>query len=119
MNCEKCQTALGAEEEYVLAGRSLCEDCYIELKAIPKTCDPWAVYMAKNANKGGQPGLTPVQERIMELLRKEGPVTAGEACDALKIAETEFLGAFATLRHMELARGFNKNGTIRYTLFGE
>lgn len=118
MNCEKCETALDPAETYEHGGRTLCEDCYIELKSVVKTCDPWAVHTAKGF-KGGQPILTPVQERIMDLLRREGPITAEEACGKLKITESEFHNHFASLRHMELARGFNKDGESRYTLFGE
>jgi hypothetical protein len=35
----------------------------------------------------------------------------------LKISESEFKNNFATLRHMELARGLKEGDKVSYTLF--
>lgn len=116
MKCEKCGMLVEAEDTYDYCGQKLCEDCYIGIKAMPKTCDPWAVHLAKNF-KGNQPDLSPVQGKIMNLLKSDGPLTSDKICETLNITDSEFRNHFATLRHMELARGFKENDQIHYTLF--
>ena len=116
MNCDKCGTSTSSEDAYTHGGLTLCEDCYLGILAAPKTCDPWAVHTAKSC-KGGQLVLTAVQEEILDLLRSEGPLTAGRVCKKLGISDSEFRSGFASLRHLEFARGFNQDGEILYTLF--
>ena len=118
MKCEKCGADLSSDDSYEYAGQTLCEDCYLDIKAAPKACDPWAVFTAKK-EAGSNPLLTPVQEKIMALIRDRGSLTAEEICKALNISEAEFRVNFTTLRHMELARATKEGGTICYTTFGE
>ena len=56
-----------------LHGQVLCEDCYMDLLSPAKACDPWAVYSAKTflKNDSSGPNLTPVQQRILEILQDE------------------------------------------------
>ena len=116
MKCEKCGTSLAHEDSYEHAGQVYCEDCYLDIRAAPKACDPWAVFTAKKEAESN-PSLTPLQERIMALINDKGPLTAEEICEALHISEKEFRVNFVTLRHMELARGTKQGDTIRYTTF--
>jgi len=118
MKCEKCGAALSDGESYEYAGQTLCEDCYLDIKAAPKACDPWAVYTARKEALGN-PMLTPVQEEIMTLLKDKGALTAEEICKALSISETEFRINFATLRHMELVRASKQGDKIYYTTLGQ
>ena len=115
-NCAKCGASMDATETYEFAGESLCEDCYLERMAKPVTCDPWAVYSAKRTS-GNAPHLTDNQERILNLLKENGPLQAPEICRQLGITESQFQNNFATLRHMELARGFKDDDKVCYTLF--
>jgi hypothetical protein len=114
--CNKCGALVDASEIYEYVGESLCEDCYLERRAKPVTCDPWAVYSARSA-KGKPLQLTEIQGRILSLLKSKGPLEAREICEQLGISETQFQNAFATLRHMELARGFKDGDKVRYTVF--
>ncbi|RLF60832.1 MAG: hypothetical protein DRN37_02035 [Thermoplasmata archaeon] len=116
MKCEKCGTALSSDDSYNHAGQTLCEDCYLDIKAAPKACDPWAVFTAKK-EAGSNPSLTPVQEKIMALIKEKGPLTAEQICGTLNISEAEFRVNFTTLRHMELARASKQGDTICYTTF--
>jgi predicted HTH transcriptional regulator len=84
--------------------------------ATPKACDPWAVHSAKRTAEQ-QTILTPVQEKILALIRENGPLTAQEICEKAGLSENEFQRNFATLRHMELARAFKAEDGVRYTLF--
>jgi len=117
MKCEKCGAILSGDDSYEHAGQALCEDCYLDIKAAPKACDPWAVFTAKKEARTN-PSLTPVQQQIMDLIRDKGSLTAEEICKALNISETEFRVNFTTLRHMELARASKQGDTICYTTFG-
>jgi|WetSurMetagenome_2_1015567.scaffolds.fasta_scaffold131370_2 hypothetical protein len=116
MNCEKCQNPLDPEEHFQHSGRTVCEDCYLELVAIPKTCDPWAVHSAKNT-PNHEKTLLPLQEQLLELMRTLGPLTAEQICARLSITLDEFRTHFASLRHMELAKGTKAGDEVRYTLF--
>jgi hypothetical protein len=114
--CSKCAATIEAGEEYQHVGETLCEDCYLEALNPPKACDPWAVLTAKSCVTQN-PQLTALQQSILTLLKGRGPRTAEEIIATLRISTTEFRNAFATLRHMELARGFKQGDEIRYTLF--
>ncbi len=114
--CEKCGALIEAQEIYEFAGESLCEDCYLEQRVKPVTCDPWAVYSA-GKTKGKAPQLTEIQGRILNLIKTKEPLEASEICRHLGISEDQFQNNFATLRHMELARGFKDGDKVRYTLF--
>ncbi len=115
MRCEICQSEI-TEHPFSFGGKSLCEDCYLDKLATPKTCDPWAVFTAKRT-MGQNPTLMPTQQLIYDLVLKEGPLTMKQITSRLSITEQEFKDAFAVLRHMELLRAFKKDGEIFYTKF--
>ena len=118
MKCEKCATEIPPEDSYEHSGQTLCEDCYLDIVAAPKTCDPWAVYSAKKSASQDM-RLTPEQKRILALIKTKGPLTLGQICTDLGMSEEEFRNNFATLRHMELARGCKMEGQVYFTLFDD
>ena len=112
MRCERCYDVIEEGEEKELHGQILCEDCYMDLLSPPKACDPWAVYSAKSFTKGkGQgPELNPVQQKILDVLREEGPTGPKNLSEMLNMKETDLEREFAALRHMEKVRGELKDG---------
>jgi hypothetical protein len=116
MKCEKCGSEITPETVHEHAGRKLCEDCCIDVLAAPRTCDPWAVYSAKNTTAQGVQ-LTSDQQKIVDLVKTEGPLTQERICAELGIGEESFRSDFATLRHLELMQACKMGGEIRYTLF--
>ncbi|MGA7876175.1 MAG: hypothetical protein WCA08_10970 [Desulfoferrobacter sp.] len=118
IKCEKCADQISAEDAYEHGGKTLCEDCYMDAVATPKTCDPWAVYSAKKT-MSQDVTLTPKQQRLFDLIKANGPLTLEQICAQLDITEEEFRTNFATLRHMELARGCKLEGQVCYTLFDD
>ncbi|RLB36719.1 MAG: hypothetical protein DRH12_15360 [Deltaproteobacteria bacterium] len=118
MQCEKCGASIEPDESYEYAGQTLCEDCYLDIKAAPKVCDPWAVYTAKK-EVAKNLTLTPLQERIITLMKEKGPLTKEQICRELNIPEQEFEINFAALRHMELARGMKKDNKVYFAAFTE
>lgn len=118
MKCKKCGIEISPDDSYEHSGQALCEDCYLDIMATPKTCDPWAVYSAKNTTSQ-EMILTADQQKIIDLIKTNGPITLDRICTDLGVSEEEFLRNFATLRHMELARGCKVEGQICYTLFDD
>jgi len=116
MKCSRCGTKLNPDEAYEHAGERLCEDCYLDIVATPRICDPWAVHSAKTTSKD-RILLTPLQEQILNLIKDNGALTVEEICEQLNISENEFRSNFAPLRHMELAKAFKKGDKVYYDLF--
>ncbi len=95
-----------------LHGQVLCEDCYMDLLSPPRACDPWAVHSAKTFLKNGSSeiNLSPVQQKILEILQDEGPQEGKDLCGRLQIKDTDLERDIAALRHMEKIRGELKDG---------
>ena len=85
----------------------------------PKACDPWAVRSAQTSLKGKDKlaVLTHIQKRVVQFIEEKGEATAEEIAMAVGVSQPELLMEFATLRHMEILRGFRKEEKIYYTLF--
>ncbi|MCG6877558.1 MAG: DeoR family transcriptional regulator [Deltaproteobacteria bacterium] len=118
MKCEKCASEIPPDEIREHAGRTLCEDCYLEIMVTPKTCDPWAVHSAKNT-VSKETVLTERQQKIFDLIKAEGLLPLDQILTRLGISEEEFRRNFATLRHMELAKACKMEGQVCYTLFND
>jgi hypothetical protein len=118
MKCGKCGENISQGDEREHGGQTLCEDCYLDSVATPKTCDPWAVYSAKKT-VSQEVILTSVQQQILDLIKARGPLTLEQICTELNLSEEEFRSNFASLRHMEFARGCKIEGQVCYTLFDD
>jgi hypothetical protein len=111
MKCQKCGTDINSNDAMEMQGMTVCEDCYIDLAAKPKTCDPWAVYSAKNLEAtGSQPVLTQTQLSIVDYLEKNGPVPPEKLASETGLSMDEFEREMAALRHMEKIRAKLENG---------
>ena len=93
MKCERCKTVVPEGEQRALHGQILCEDCYMDLLSPLRVCDPWAVHSAMTFVKGAAADLklTPVQQKIVDILQHEGPQEPENLCERLQIKETEYL----------------------------
>jgi hypothetical protein len=116
MICGKCTVPLSEDSVHEHVGIILCDDCYIDAVAAPKTCDPWAVYTATRTVSKGE-SLTPDQKRILDVITGKGPLTLEQICRELTLSERDFRSNFSTLRHMELAQACKKEGQIWYIPF--
>lgn len=115
--CARCGVSISpTDDRYELAGEKVCEDCYLDCVAIPKVCDPWAVYSAKKTGEG-QAGLTDRQKRILELLKASGPMPLAKILETLGMDEAAFRSDFAVLRHLELAKATKVGDQVCYTLY--
>jgi len=100
MECQRCGEQIEAGEEMECYGQIICEDCYIRALSPARACDPWAVRSAQMLaqQSDGQEALT---ERQTAILRALVEVIA----NMVGLNMFEFQREFATLRHMEKARG--------------
>jgi hypothetical protein len=109
MNCQKCNEQINEADAMAIGGRTVCEDCYIDLAAKPKACDPWAVYSAKNMSSS-ESTLTGRQSDIVDYLKKSGPVPPDRLAGDIGLGMDDFEREMATLRHMEIVRAQLQDG---------
>ena len=116
--CTRCGAAMDAAEAREYRGQTLCEDCYLDAMSPTVVCDPWAVHTAKSLKDlpGGQT-LTPVQQKLYDLVKAKGEVPIPEAAAHLGLNEDDLRREFAPLRHMEKLRACKKDDIIHLTLF--
>ncbi|MGQ9653382.1 MAG: hypothetical protein ACUVXD_04875 [Thermodesulfobacteriota bacterium] len=117
ISCEGCGREMEPASAYTHMGRNLCEECYMDALNPPKACDPWAVYVAKRSASRGLSSLTPLQEKILDILAKEGPMPPVVLQRRLGVQEVDLRREFATLRHMERVKATKIDGEIHYALF--
>ena len=122
MICVKCQEEIPTGEEMNYRGQILCEDCYVDIVSIPRTCDVAAVHSAKLTRKlagqEGTDGLTELQKKIYEYVKTTGKVTPDALMQKFQLSEAQMIREFTVLRHCELLKGTKING-VRYILIME
>ena len=116
--CAKCGDANDLAEAREYLGQMLCEDCYLDAMSPAKICDPWAVHTAKSLKDlpGGH-ALSPIQQKLYDLVKEKGEVPIPEACAHLGLKEDDLRREFAPLRHMEKLRACKKDDIIHLALF--
>ncbi|MFH1134720.1 MAG: hypothetical protein V1816_01395 [Pseudomonadota bacterium] len=112
MKCNRCGDEIETGEERDYAGRTLCEDCYMDALSPSRTCDPWAVYSARGCLEGndGPPVLNPLQVRILAILRETGGIEPPLLVERLQVKSSEVEREIAALRHMEKLGGELRGG---------
>jgi hypothetical protein len=116
--CSRCGATTDASEAREHRGQILCEDCYLDAMSPTVVCDPWAVHTAKSLKDlpGGQT-LTPLQQKLYDLVKARGEVPIPEAAAHLGLNEDDLRREFAPLRHMEMLRACKKDDLVLLTLF--
>ena len=109
MECEKCSKQINQGDEMIYKGKTMCEDCYIDTLSPTRNCDPWAVYSAKSFS-GKDAVFNAAQTKILKILKDTGGVEFADLVEMLKLQPDEVKREFATLRHMEKARGEMREG---------
>lgn len=117
MKCDRCSSSMEEGESREYLGQLLCEDCYLDVLSPAKTCDPWAVLLAKGDTSRSGVQLTPRQQKIYDLVKERQEIAFPEAARLLGMTEEQVRREFATLRHMELLRAHRPSQEILITLF--
>lgn len=115
-NCQSCGCEVLVEESFVLNGRTLCEDCYLEEKYPVRTCDPWPAYAAKRL-KTSEESLTDLQEAIYSFVKSKGKTTKQEIADKFNLSQVKTDNQLAILRHLELTKAKKEGEKIFIVLF--
>ena len=119
MKCAKCGEAIPEGEVFRHGGKDYCEDCFIDIRSVPKTCDPMKVRPAKltreRFNQSGTEGLLPIQKELYEYLKKHGKANREDIAREFELTPKELEKHFSVLRHCELVRGFKENNQIFMT----
>lgn len=121
MKCNRCDAEIRNGEEREHLGHYLCEDCYMDALSPVRTCDPWAVHSAKSFEKhsGETESVTPLQSRIIGILKESGPIEPSELIQRLerKLTPKELEREFAALRHMEKVRGEKQGDRVLWRIW--
>lgn len=108
MKCDRCSREIKEGESYSYQGRTVCEDCYMELGLHVEGCDPWATYTATRTREQekltGTEGLTELQKKVYGLVKEKGRVTRDDVKLALLLSEEELDAQIAALMHSELVK---------------
>ena len=76
MKCSRCGREISEDESYQHMGKILCDDCYLEIRAHPRECEPWATYLATRTRESlglkGTEGLTELQTKVYEFVKSKG-----------------------------------------------
>ena len=116
MKCERCGGLIRNGEEMQHKGRTVCEDCYMDIVSPSRACDPWAVYTAKSFS-GSEAALTENQRKILQVLEETGGMEPERLAEKLDMSLSYLEREFATLRHMEKVRAQMRNGRKILCLF--
>jgi hypothetical protein len=116
VKCERFIFVLYIDNSYQHLGKTLCEDCYIDVQSPAKACDPWAVYSATRSRETvglrGTAGLTETQQAIYEFIRSKGKATREQLVDNFDLTEPDLQRQLATLRHCEPVKGRKEGNSI-------
>jgi hypothetical protein len=121
MKCDRCGKTIESGNERNHLGQTLCEDCYMDALSPSRACDPWAVHSAKSFERLSIAAgtLTPIQSEILRLLKETGGLEPALLHQKLggKLTLKELEREFATLRHMEKARGEKQGNRMIWRLW--
>jgi len=121
MKCSRCGAEIEPGEEKEHLGQVLCEDCYMDVLSPIRACDPWSVHSAKvfENNYGGSDLLTPIQSKILSILKETGGLESQGLLEKLddNLTLKELERELAVLRHMEKIGGERKKDRIIWRLW--
>jgi hypothetical protein len=112
--CQRCGCKVSCEDQYVVNGLVLCDDCYLEESNPVKACNPLAVYSAKRfqESNGSEAKLTDQQQAIYNYIKTKGKATPQELCNKFGLSQRELENQVAVLRHLELTKGKKEGNKI-------
>lgn len=116
IRCQNCGKEVAEDEVFATEGKTLCEDCYIDVGHRIKVCDPWGerskrIFRDSHGLEGTE-GLTDLQKEIYEYIQTKGKATMMELMKQFKLPPTELENQFAILRHCQLLKGKREGDTV-------
>ena len=121
IKCQNCGKEVSEDEVFATEGKTLCEDCYIDVGHRIRICDPWGERSKKIFRKShgleGTEGLTDLQKKIYEYVQTRGKATKIELMAEFKLPPTELDNQFAILRHCQLLKGRKEGDNVYIVLW--
>jgi formylmethanofuran dehydrogenase subunit E len=121
MKCQNCGKKIPEDDVFVTEGKTLCEDCYIDVGHRIRVCDPWGerskmIFREREGLKGTD-GLTDLQKEIYEFVRRKGKATRMELMEQFDLSAAELENQFAILRHCQLLKGRKEGDAVYIVLW--
>ena len=121
IKCQNCGKEVSEDEVFATEGKTLCEDCYIDVGQRIRICDPWGerskTIFRKSHGLEGTEGLTDLQKEIYEYIQTRGKATRMELMEEFKLPATELDNQFAILRHCRLLKGRKEGDNVYIVLW--
>ena len=116
MKCQRCGREISEAESYTHQDQTLCDDCYLEVRAHPKECDPWASYLATHTRERmgqkGTEGLTDLQAKVYEFIKGKGRVSREEVIENFNLSEAEMDAQIIPLMRSELVKEHSEGNQL-------
>ncbi|MGB4086174.1 hypothetical protein [Methanothrix sp.] len=121
VRCHSCDRSVPEDEAFATEGKTLCEDCYIDLSSRIRACDSWGerskkIYRESHGLEGTD-GLTDLQKEIYEYIQSQGKATMAGIRARFNLSETELNNQFAILRHCQLLKGKKEGDAVYIVLW--
>jgi len=121
IKCQNCGKEIGEDEVFATEGKTLCEDCYIDVGHKIRVCDPWGERSKKIFRKShgleGTDGLTDLQKEIYEYISEKGKATREQLMERFELPAAELENQFAILRHCQLLKGKKEGDAVYIVLW--
>lgn len=121
IKCQNCGKSVSEDEVFSTEGKTLCEDCYIDVGRRIRVCDPWGERSKKifrdSHGLEGTDGLTDLQKEIYQFIAEKGKATRNELAERFNLPPTELENQFAILRHCQLLKGKKEADTVYIVLW--
>jgi hypothetical protein len=116
IRCQSCGKEVADDEVFATEGKTLCEDCYIDVGHRIKVCDPWGERSKRifrdSHGLEGTDGLTDLQKEIYDYIQSKGKATRMDLIERFRLPPTELENQFAILRHCQLLKGKKEGDTV-------
>ncbi len=121
IKCQNCGKEISEDEVFATEGKTLCEDCYIDVGHRIRICDPWGerskkIFRTSHGLEGTE-GLTDLQKAIYDYIQTRGKATRMELMEEFKLPATELDNQFAILRHCQLLKGRKEGDNVYIVLW--
>jgi late competence protein required for DNA uptake (superfamily II DNA/RNA helicase) len=121
IKCQSCGKEIAEDEVFATEGKTLCENCYIDVGHRIRVCDPWGVrskqIFRESHGLEGTDGLTDLQKEIYEYILQKGKATKAELMERFQIPSPELENQFAILRHCQLLKGKKEGDAVYIVLW--
>lgn len=121
IKCQNCGKEVSEDDVFISEGKTLCEDCYIDVGHRIRVCDPWGerskrVFRESHGLEGTD-GLTDLQKELYEYIKSKGKVTRIDLMEKFKLPASELENQFAILRHCQLVKGKKEDDKVYIVLW--